>query len=133
MTGPFVSMQVAAPAAAIAPAEVEPAPLGDAQVRVRVEACGVCRADVGVAAATDPAAGFPITPGHEVAGTVAALGSGVSWLQVGDPVAVGWFGGSCGHCRSCRAGDVVHCPQRMTPGVSSSRFRPTRSPGFPTG
>lgn len=118
MTVSFVSMQVAAASAELAPVEVEPGPLGEAEVRLRVEACGVCRADLGLVTSADPAAGFPVVPGHEIAGTVAAVGRGVTWLEAGEPVAVGWFGGSCGHCRFCRAGDVVHCPQRATPGVS---------------
>ena len=55
---------------------------------------------------------------RELSRLVAELGHGVSGWAEGDRVAVGWFGGSCGHCAACRRGDVVHCPQRQVPGVS---------------
>lgn len=86
-------------------------------MRVEVVAAGVCGADLGTVATTDPAA-LPATPGHEVAGRIAALGEGVHGWQVGDRVAVGWFGGSCGTCALCRRGDVVHCAQRKVPGMN---------------
>jgi alcohol dehydrogenase len=53
-----------------------------------------------------------------VVGIVAETGSDVAGWQPGDRVALGWFGGSCGHCTACRSGDVVHCPERQVPGVS---------------
>ncbi|MGP3775404.1 alcohol dehydrogenase catalytic domain-containing protein [Streptomyces sp. SDT5-1] len=83
-----------------------------------VVASGVCGADIGTAAATGKDTVFPVTPGHEVAGYVAETGDQVEGFSVGDRVAVGWFGGSCGRCARCRAGDVVHCPERMVPGLS---------------
>lgn len=88
------------------------------QVRVSVKASGVCGADLGTAAAKAPGTVFPVTPGHEVAGVIAELSEQVQGWQVGDRVAVGWFGGSCGHCAFCRAGDVAHCPEREVPGLS---------------
>ncbi|MBI0376071.1 alcohol dehydrogenase catalytic domain-containing protein [Streptomyces albiflaviniger] len=87
-------------------------------VRVSVTASGVCHADIATAAATDPGTSFPVTPGHEVAGVIAELGDQVEGWEVGDRVAVGWFGGSCGHCAFCRVGDVVHCAERKVPGLS---------------
>ena len=83
-----------------------------------VSASGVCHADIGTAAASGAGTAFPVTPGHEVAGTIAELGSGVTGRRLGGRVAVGWFGGSCGRCAFCRAGDVVHCPDRKVPGRS---------------
>ncbi|MFI9601215.1 zinc-binding dehydrogenase [Streptomyces sp. NPDC052043] len=59
-----------------------------------------------------------MTPGHEVAGIIAEVGDRVRGWTVGERVAVGWFGGSCGHCAFCRDGDVVHCPERKVPGLS---------------
>ncbi|MGL5824073.1 MAG: alcohol dehydrogenase catalytic domain-containing protein, partial [Nocardioides sp.] len=87
-------------------------------VRVTVLASGLCHADLGTATARRSAYGFPITPGHEIAGVIAEVGAGVSHRQVGERVVVGWFGGSCGQCPSCRAGAVVHCPERKITGVS---------------
>ncbi|PSK66617.1 Alcohol dehydrogenase [Micromonospora sp. MH33] len=88
------------------------------EVRVDVEATGICGADAGTVADRTPGGGFPITPGHEVAGMIAEVGPQVAGWQVGERVAVGWFGGSCGHCTACRTGDVVHCPDRQVPGLS---------------
>ena len=85
-------------------------------VRVSVMASGVCNADLGTA--NGAGTSFPVTPGHEVAGVIAEIGDQVEGWAVGDRVAVGWFGGSCGHCSFCRAGDVVHCPERKIPGLS---------------
>jgi D-arabinose 1-dehydrogenase-like Zn-dependent alcohol dehydrogenase len=101
-------MQVAPGSDGLRAAEVDrPAP-GPRDVLVRVEACGVCAADLRVAEGT---------PGHEIAGTVAAFGAEVEGVAAGDRVAVGWFGGSCGHCACCRSCDPVHCAERRTPGV----------------
>src|SRR5699024_6894721 len=103
--------------AALAPAVVDTGEPGPGEARVQVEACGVCFADQGVIGGGQNGA-FPATPGHEVAGRVAQLGDGVDGWTVGDRVARGWFGGSCGHCDMCRSGDVVQCPQRRIPGNS---------------
>src|SRR5699024_1671230 len=104
--GRFVSalaVQVDAPGAQLQPAHVPVTSPSQGWVRVRVVASGMCGADLGTAD-PDPDARFPVTPGHEVAGTVAELGPDVPGWQVGDRVAVGWFGGSCGHCPACRRG-----------------------------
>lgn len=91
-------------------------PPSEGWVTIDVVASGMCRADLGTAAARGKSE--PVTPGHEIAGFISETGSGVNGWKVGDRVAVGWFGGSCGHCRHCRTGDVVHCAERRVPGVS---------------
>jgi D-arabinose 1-dehydrogenase-like Zn-dependent alcohol dehydrogenase len=104
-----------------APFELVDVPLrepGPGQVRVAVEACGVCHSDLLIAAGMLPGTTFPVTPGHEIAGRIDALGAGVEDWQVGDRVAVGWFGGSCGRCEACRDGDAIHCPRLQIPGAA---------------
>ena len=58
---------------------------------------------------------WPLTPGHEIAGTIAELGEGVDEFAVGDRVAVGWFGGCCYHCDPCRKGLFIHCENGKVP------------------
>ncbi|MET8870131.1 alcohol dehydrogenase [Nonomuraea sp. NPDC004580] len=89
---------------------------GPGHVRVAVEACGVCRSDAGFVDAGFPNVSFPLVTGHEIAGRVDAVGDGVEDWNVGDRVAVGWFGGNCGTCRPCREGDFIHCARMQVPG-----------------
>ncbi|WBO62260.1 alcohol dehydrogenase [Streptomyces camelliae] len=91
---------------------------GPGQVRIAVEACGICHSDAMFVHAAMPGITFPEVPGHEIAGHVETLGAGAQdagW-QVGDRVAVGWFGGSCGHCKPCRKGDFILCASLKVPG-----------------
>ncbi|MFJ8856319.1 alcohol dehydrogenase catalytic domain-containing protein [Streptomyces sp. NPDC102437] len=113
-----VTMAVTEPRGPLHPVVAEAAAPPAGWVRVSVVASGVCNADIGTAAATGKGTAFPVTPGHEVAGVVAETGDRVEGWAVGDRVAVGWFGGSCGHCAYCRVGDVVHCAERKIPGLS---------------
>ncbi|MEV6324949.1 alcohol dehydrogenase catalytic domain-containing protein [Nocardia sp. NPDC051787] len=118
MSDTAVTMVVTEPRGPLHPSTAETtSPTGN-WVRVSVIASGVCNADIGTAAASGRGVSFPVTPGHEVAGVIAELGELAEGWSVGDRVAVGWFGGSCGHCAFCRAGDVVHCPERKVPGLS---------------
>ncbi|WP_416973053.1 alcohol dehydrogenase catalytic domain-containing protein [Streptomyces sp. 4F14] len=110
--------QVAEAGADVRVVPVEARAPGTGEVRIDVEATGICGADIGTVRNPAPATGFPVTPGHEVAGVVAEVGPGVAGWAVGERVTVGWFGGSCGHCAACRQGDVVHCPEHRVPGLS---------------
>lgn len=94
-----------------------PAP-GRGQVRVKVQACGICHSDSLVKEGHWPGIQYPRVPGHEVAGVLDALGSGVAEWQVGERVGVGWYGGHCGHCESCRRGDFVTCHYGQVCGIS---------------
>jgi D-arabinose 1-dehydrogenase-like Zn-dependent alcohol dehydrogenase len=92
---------------------------GRGSVRVRVEACGICHSDFVTKEGIWPGIQFPRAPGHEVAGIIDAVGPGVAGWKTGQRVGVGWHGGHCGYCNSCRRGDFVTCqiaPQ--TPGIS---------------
>jgi alcohol dehydrogenase len=91
---------------------------GPGHVRIAVDACGVCHSDSVFVNAELPGVRFPLIPGHEIAGRIEALGEGAQdrgW-QVGDRVAVGWFGGSCGYCTPCRQGDFIVCANLKVPG-----------------
>jgi len=79
------------------------------QVLVRVGACGVCRTDLHIIDGELAGGVLPIVPGHEIVGTVAALGAGVDGLSEGDRVGVPWLGHSCGQCRYCRRGKENLC------------------------
>ncbi|MEV4109013.1 alcohol dehydrogenase catalytic domain-containing protein [Nonomuraea sp. NPDC049695] len=112
------SIQVAEPGGDMTLVQVDPREPGPGQVRVTVEACGVCHSDVLITSGNIPGTTFPLTPGHEIAGRIDAIGGEVSGWSVGDRVAVGWYGGSCGHCDACREGDGILCPELQVPGVA---------------
>jgi alcohol dehydrogenase, propanol-preferring len=82
---------------------------GAGQVAVKVHACGVCRTDLHVVDGELPHARSPVIPGHEIVGTVAAVGDGVTTLAVGDRIGIPWLGWTCGACRYCRAGQENLC------------------------
>lgn len=86
----------------------EPQP-GPGEVRVRVRTCGVCRTDLHVAEGDLPVRRSPVVPGHEVVGTVDALGPGASRFQVGDRIGIAWLRWTCGRCRFCRRGGENLC------------------------
>src|SRR5438094_2272096 len=82
---------------------------GAGSVRIRVEACGICHSDSFAKEGLWPGIQYPRVPGHEVAGIIDALGPGVVGWKTGQRVGVGWHGGHCGYCDSCRRGDFVTC------------------------
>jgi D-arabinose 1-dehydrogenase-like Zn-dependent alcohol dehydrogenase len=91
---------------------------GAGQVRIRVEACGICHTDAATIEGIYPGLKLPRVPGHEVVGRIEALGSGVSKWKIGQRVGVGFFGGEDGVCEPCRRGDMVQCQNPVTPGVT---------------
>jgi D-arabinose 1-dehydrogenase-like Zn-dependent alcohol dehydrogenase len=91
---------------------------GRGEVRVKVEACGVCHSDSVAKEGLFPNVPYPIVPGHEIAGVVDAVGEGVIGWSVGTRVGVGWFGGHCGRCEPCRRGDLVDCRNLRIPGIN---------------
>jgi D-arabinose 1-dehydrogenase-like Zn-dependent alcohol dehydrogenase len=93
-----------------------PEPLAG-QVRVKVEACGICHSDVLVKDGLWPGLQYPRVPGHEIAGRIDALGSRVQGWEQGQRVGVGWHGGHCFHCQPCRRGDFSMCVNRKVTGV----------------
>jgi alcohol dehydrogenase len=82
---------------------------GRHEVRVRVQACGVCHSDTLTVGGHMPGMKYPRIPGHEVIGTVDAIGADVDGWQIGARVGVGWSSGACGYCPRCRNGDLFAC------------------------
>jgi D-arabinose 1-dehydrogenase-like Zn-dependent alcohol dehydrogenase len=90
---------------------------GPGSVRVRVEACGICHSDSITKEGVLPGIEYPRVPGHEIAGFIDAIGSGVNGWKEGQRVGIGWFGGNCGWCESCRRGDFITCQNLRNPGI----------------
>jgi D-arabinose 1-dehydrogenase-like Zn-dependent alcohol dehydrogenase len=88
------------------------------EVRIKVQACGVCHSDIFTKEGMWPGIVYPRVPGHEVAGVIDAIGSGVSVWQKGQRVGVGWHGGQDNTCPSCRSGDFRNCRNLKVPGIS---------------
>ena len=91
---------------------------GPGQVRIKVQACGVCHSDVLTKEGAWPGIQYPRIPGHEVAGIIDELGAGVSEWKQGQRVGVGWHGGHDGTCLSCRRGDFINCRNQKIAGIS---------------
>jgi alcohol dehydrogenase/propanol-preferring alcohol dehydrogenase len=95
---------------------LEPPP---GSVRVKVEACGICHSDVLTKEGLWPGIEYPRVPGHEIAGVIDAIGANVAGWKKGERVGIGWHGGHCGYCDSCRRGDFVTCQiALLIPGIS---------------
>jgi D-arabinose 1-dehydrogenase-like Zn-dependent alcohol dehydrogenase len=92
---------------------------GGGAVRLKVEACGICHSDSVTKEGIWPGIQYPRVPGHEIAGIVDAVGPGVAGWKTGERAGVGWHGGHCGFCDSCRRGDFVTCQVALQiPGVT---------------
>jgi len=91
---------------------------GPGEVRIKVQACGVCHSDVFTKEGLWPGIRYPRVPGHEVAGVIDAIGSGVSTWQKGQRAGVGWHGGQDNTCPSCRSGDFRNCRNLKVSGIS---------------
>ena len=110
--------QISAPGAGFQIVEREIPSPGTRQVRIKVQACGVCHSDVLTVEGGWPGIQHPRVPGHEVAGIVDVVGAGVSEWTKGQRVGVGWHGGHDGTCRECRRGDFRNCRNVQIAGIS---------------
>jgi uncharacterized zinc-type alcohol dehydrogenase-like protein len=97
------------PGAPLEPFEFEPGPLGDEQVEIAVDYCGICHSDLSMIHNHWGMTQFPLVPGHEISGRIVAAGPKVKNVKVGDRVGVGWFSGSCMSCHDCMDGDHNLC------------------------
>ena len=117
MNGTYKAMEVSAPGTLrlVERPIKEPGP---GQVRIRVEACGVCHSDAATVMGVWPGLTLPRVPGHEVVGRIEALGTGVTRWKIDQRVGVGFFGGEDGVCEPCRRGDVVNCQDPVVSGIT---------------
>lgn len=111
-------MRLSAPGLPLRLEEVLLGPAGEHQVRITVEACGVCRTDLHLLDGELPHIHYPVTPGHEIVGTVAEVGPSVTRFRPGDRVGVPWLAQACGLCRHCRAGEENLCEYARFTGYS---------------
>src|ERR1700720_3728455 len=117
MKNTYKAVEVSAPGVLRVVERQVPEP-GTGQVRIRVEACGICHTDAATVMGIYPGLTLPRVPGHEVVGRIEALGRGVSRWKIGQRVGVGFFGGEDGVCEPCRRGDMVNCQSPVTPGLT---------------
>jgi D-arabinose 1-dehydrogenase-like Zn-dependent alcohol dehydrogenase len=110
--------QVTKPGAPIEIVERELPRPKQGEVRIRVQACGICHSDVFAKEGQWPGIQYPRVPGHEVAGVIDQAGPGVTEWKTGQSVGVGWHGGHCGHCLACRRGDFAACLNLKISGIS---------------
>jgi D-arabinose 1-dehydrogenase-like Zn-dependent alcohol dehydrogenase len=117
-TAPMKVAQILKPGADFQIIERE-IPTPDAgQVRIKVQACGVCHSDVLTKDGLWPGIQYPRVPGHEVVGIIDEVGGGVSAWTLGQRVGVGWHGGYDGTCSACRRGDFINCRNMKIAGIS---------------
>ncbi len=112
------SFQVGAAGGEFELVEREFASPGAGQVRIRVQACGVCHSDSITKYGAFPGIVYPRVPGHEVAGVIDEVGPDVPVFKVGQRVGLGWHGGHCGYCSQCRRGDFILCENQQISGIS---------------
>jgi len=112
------AVQVSSPNGAFELVERDVPTAGVRQVRIKVQACGICHSDSFTKLGAFPGIQYPRVPGHEIVGLVDAVGPDVPVWKPGMRVGVGWHGGHCGHCPSCRRGDFITCSTGQIPGIS---------------
>ena len=112
------AIQVSRPGGPFEMVEREIPQPGPRQVRVKVQACGLCHSDSLTKEGHFPGVTYPRVPGHEVAGVIDAVGSEVPRWRVGQYVGVGWLGSYCGYCDSCRRGSFITCSNQLVTGIT---------------
>ena len=91
------------------PFEYDPGALKDKEVEIKVEYCGICYSDLSMLKNDWSISQYPLVPGHEVVGTIAAVGDRVTTIKIGQRVGLGWFSHSCLHCEWCMSGNQNLC------------------------
>jgi uncharacterized zinc-type alcohol dehydrogenase-like protein len=104
MNTPIQAYAATAAKQALQPFEYTPGPLGDGEVEIAVESCGICHSDLSMLDNEWGMTAYPLVPGHEVVGRIVAMGDHAKRHKVGDRVGLGWYSASCGSCASCLSG-----------------------------
>jgi D-arabinose 1-dehydrogenase-like Zn-dependent alcohol dehydrogenase len=117
-TATMKAAQISKPGAGFEVVEREVPKPGAGQVRIKVQACGVCHSDLLTVEGAWPGIQYPRVPGHEVAGIIDAVAAGVSTWKKGQRVGVGWHGGQDNTCPECRRGDFRNCRNQQITGIS---------------
>jgi D-arabinose 1-dehydrogenase-like Zn-dependent alcohol dehydrogenase len=112
------AVQVSRPGGPFELVEREVPQPGPRQVRVKVQACGLCHSDTLTKEGHWPGIVYPRVPGHEIAGVIDAVGSEVPRWKTGQRVGIGWLGGYCGYCESCRRGSFITCANQQVTGIT---------------
>jgi len=112
------AIQVASPGAEFELVQKEIPEPRETEVRIKVEASGICHGDAVVKEGRFPGISYPRVPGHEVVGKIDKLGSKVTGWEIGKRVGVGWYGGPCLKCDACKRGDLSNCESFLTTGIS---------------
>src|SRR6266481_7201154 len=118
MTSTYKAVEVSAPGT-LRVVERQVSEPATGQVRIRVEACGICHTDVAIVTGIYPGLKLPRVPGHEVVGRIEEVGTGVSRWKIGQRVGVGFFGGQDGECEPCQHGDFVNCTHPIVTGITA--------------
>ncbi len=111
------AIQVSAPGADFELVQKEIPEPGSNEVLIKVQACGICHGDALSKEGYYPGIKYPIVPGHEVIGIVDKIGTAITQWKIGQRVGVGWRGGPCGKCNSCRKGSFWACENPLTTGI----------------
>ena len=128
MSTKFHAYAASAPHAPLEPFTFDPGALGPEEVEIQVSHCGICHSDLSMLDNEWGISQFPLVPGHEVVGTIVALGEHAKGLNIGQRVGVGWTAYSCLSCHECLSGDHHLCarsrhycepPRRLRGSVAS--------------
>jgi D-arabinose 1-dehydrogenase-like Zn-dependent alcohol dehydrogenase len=114
----MTAMQISKPGGDFELVQKEIPEPGKNEVRIKVQACGICHGDAVVKEGHYPGIKYPRVPGHEVVGIIDKLGKDIYGWKAGQRVGVGWYGGPCMKCETCRRGDLDNCRSSLTTGIS---------------